>query len=115
MSLLFIPLQTASFATIAPADTGRGSSLFATQRQVSSAVGVAILGAILFTTLKTKTAAAAAAGLTGEALRDAQLDAYHRAFLWVAIFYFVGTCVAFLVRDEDAANTMRPAASAEAG
>ncbi len=115
LPLLFIPLQAASFATISPADTGRGSSLFATQRQLSSALGVAILAAILFTGLSTQMADAEASGLADEALRLAQLDAYHSAFLWVAIFYFVGTAVAFLVRDADAANTMRPAAKQRAG
>lgn len=111
LPLLFIPLQAASFARISPSDTGRGSSLFSTQRQVSSALGVALLGAVLFTTLKTKTVAAVASGVSGRALQEIQLDAYHRAFLWVAILYFVGAAVALLIRDADAANTMaQPAA-----
>ena len=111
LPLLFIPLQASSFARVSPQDTGRGSSLFATQRQVSSALGVAVLAAILFTGLRAKTAAAVTAGLTGGALQDAQMAAYHRAFLWVGIFYFLGAAVSLLVRDADAANTMaaRPA------
>lgn len=116
LPMLFIPLQASSFANISPRDTGRGSSLFSTARQVSSALGVAVLGAILFTALKAKTATAVAAGVTGRALQEIQLDAYHRAFLWVAIFYFVGAVVSLLVRDADAANTMaQPTASADAG
>jgi EmrB/QacA subfamily drug resistance transporter len=107
LPLLFIPLQAASFAHIAPADTGRGSSLFATFRQLSSALGVAMLAAVLFTSLRDETTAATAAGLGGRALELAQLDAYHRAFLWVAVAYFIGAVVSLLVRDADAANTMR--------
>ena len=57
---------------------------------MASAVGVAILGAILFTGLRVKTATAVAAGATSEGVQRAQLDAYHRAFLWVVIFYAVG-------------------------
>ncbi|MEO8692666.1 MAG: MDR family MFS transporter [Acidimicrobiales bacterium] len=108
LPLLFIPLQASAFASITMADTGRASSLFSTQRQVASAVGVAILGAILFTGIRTKTAAAAAAGATGEGLKKAQLDAYHRSFLWVVIFYAVGAVAALFVRDADAAATMGP-------
>jgi len=115
LPLLFIPLQASSFAHITPSDTGRASSLFSTQRQVSSALGVAVLGAVLFTTLKTTTAAAMATGVSGRALQEVQLDAYHRAFLWVAILYFVGAAVSLLVRDADAANTMaQPATPAAA-
>jgi MFS family permease len=108
LPLLFIPLQASAFASITMADTGRASSLFSTQRQVASAVGVAILGAILFTGIRTKTAAAAAAGATGEGLEKAQLEAYHRSFLWVVIFYVVGAVAALFVRDADAAATMGP-------
>jgi EmrB/QacA subfamily drug resistance transporter len=108
LPLLFIPLQASTFATISAADTGRGSSLYSTQRQVSSALGVAFLGAILFTALTAKTTAASAAGATGRALAEAQLGAYHQAFAWVAILFFVAAVVALSVRDADAANTMAP-------
>ena len=110
LPLLFIPLQALAFATISPADTGRASSLFSTQRQMASAVGVAMLGAILFTGLKANTAAAVAAGATSEGVQQAQLDAYHRAFLWVVIFYAIGAIAALFVRDSDAAATMGPRA-----
>jgi EmrB/QacA subfamily drug resistance transporter len=114
LPLLFIPLQASSFARISPADTGRGSSLFATGRQVSAALGVAVLAAILFTGLRAKSAVGAAAGLEGDALLNLQLEAYHRAFLWVAIFYFAGAFIGLLVRDTDAANTMAQPVAAKA-
>ena len=71
-------------------------------------MGVAILGAILFTGLRVKTAAAVAVGASSEGVMHAQLDAYHRAFLWVVIFYAVGAVAALFVRDSDAAATMGP-------
>ena len=108
LPLLFIPLQASAFATISLADTGRGSSLISTSRQISSAVGVAVLGAILFTGVRTRTAAAAASGATADTVHQAQLGAYHRTFLWVAIFYAAGAIVALFVRDADAAATMGP-------
>jgi S-DNA-T family DNA segregation ATPase FtsK/SpoIIIE len=46
-SFLIIALQASSFATITPADTGRASALYNTQRQVSQALGVAILASTL--------------------------------------------------------------------
>jgi hypothetical protein len=108
LPLLFIPLQASAFATITMADTGRASSLFSTSRQLASAVGVAILGAILFTGISARAAAARAAGATSEGVKHAELGAYHRVFLWVVIFYAVGAVAALFVRDVDAAATMGP-------
>ena len=108
LPLLFIPLQASAFATISMADTGRASSIFSTSRQLASAVGVAILGAILFTGISARTATAVAAGETSEGVKAAQLGAYHRVFLWVVIFYAVGAIAALFVRDVDAAATMGP-------
>jgi EmrB/QacA subfamily drug resistance transporter len=108
LPLLFIPLQASAFATISIADTGRASSLFSTQRQIASAVGVAILGGILFTGLRVRAAAAVAAGATSEGVQHAQLGAYHRAFFWVVVFYAVAALASLLVRDSDAAATMGP-------
>ena len=108
LPLLFIPLQASAFATISMADTGRASSIFSTSRQLASAVGVAILGAILFTGISARTATAVAAGETSEGVKAAQLGAYHRVFLWVVIFYAVGAIAALFLRDVDAEATMGP-------
>jgi hypothetical protein len=40
----FLPVQTAAFATISSTSTGRASALYNAQRQVGSALGVAMLG-----------------------------------------------------------------------
>ncbi|HET9919573.1 MAG TPA: MDR family MFS transporter, partial [Ktedonobacteraceae bacterium] len=47
MAYSFLPSQTAAFATISSADTGRASSLYNAQRQLGSAVGVAVLSSVL--------------------------------------------------------------------
>ena len=47
MGFAFVPVQAASYATISPADTGRASSVFSTQRQIGVSLGVAIMASIL--------------------------------------------------------------------
>jgi hypothetical protein len=73
-----------------------------------------VLGAILFTGVRAKTAAAeTVAGATAETIHRSQLGAYHRTFLWVAIFYAIGAIAALFVRDADAAATMNPRARSQ--
>src|SRR6185437_14148134 len=47
MAFSFNSVQAAGFATISPAATGRASSLNSVQRQVGSALGVAILSTVI--------------------------------------------------------------------
>ncbi len=44
MAFAFVPMQAATYANIAPVDTGRASAIYSTQRQVAAALGVATLG-----------------------------------------------------------------------
>ncbi len=94
-SFLIIALQASSFATIAPADTGRASALYNTQRQVSQALGVALLASTL--------AAFLPDGSDGSSAGD--LGAYQKAFLIAAVIAFVGSIVAIRVPDADAHAT----------
>jgi EmrB/QacA subfamily drug resistance transporter len=98
MGFTFVPLQAASYARIAPADNGRASSIFATQRQMSISVGIAVLATVL----------ASYTPLVGP-VPDPQraLDGFHAAFLVTAAFAAVGAVLALLIHDRDAANTMR--------
>jgi EmrB/QacA subfamily drug resistance transporter len=90
-----IAIQTASFATISSADTGRASALFQTQNRVAGGIGVAILVTVV--------SATSPPGATGSAL----VPAYHYAFLTAAAIAAIGALFALTIRDSDAANTMR--------
>ncbi|MHB1709837.1 MAG: MDR family MFS transporter [Acidimicrobiales bacterium] len=97
MAQVFISSQAASFATISHADTAQASSLFNSQRQLGSAIGVALLTTVL-----------ALVG-TDHAVgghRVANLSAYHDAFVVAAGLAVVGAFLALSVNNSDAANTM---------
>jgi EmrB/QacA subfamily drug resistance transporter len=97
MAQVFVPAQTAAFATISPEATGRASTLFNVVRQLGSAAGVAAL-----------TTAVVAVGATqvvaGHAVPD--LTAYHVAFLVAAGLTAVGALFALTVNDSDAEATI---------
>ncbi len=99
VSLVFIPNQAASMATITKAETGRASSIFNAGKQLGGAVGVALLTTVL-----------AAAGPTRLAAGHvtANLSAYHYGFLAAAAAAVAAIAVALTVRDADAAATMVP-------
>ncbi|HEY1989873.1 MAG TPA: MDR family MFS transporter [Acidimicrobiales bacterium] len=97
MAQVFISSQAASFATISRAETGNASSLFNSERQLGSAVGVAILTTVL---ALIGTTHVVGGHLTGN------LWAYHAAFLTAAGIALVGACVALTIKDADAADTM---------
>jgi hypothetical protein len=106
MAFAFIPLQAATYATITPADTGRATAIFSTQRQVAAALGVATLATVLATTTQRHLAGLGTASTA--AVSAARMSAFHDVFLAAAFFALLGAGVSLLVRDEDAARTMRP-------
>jgi EmrB/QacA subfamily drug resistance transporter len=95
VSLVFIPNQAASMATITKAETGRASAIFNAGKQLGGAVGVALLSTVL-----------AAVGPGTE--RGGNLTAYHDGFLAAAAVAVISVPVALTVRDKDAAATMVP-------
>ncbi len=102
MSLIFVSLQAATYAGISVADTGRASAIFSTQRQVASALGVAIAATVLTTGLS------GAATLADPAARAARaLDAYQNAFAATAVMFVVALVAATRIRDSDASATFR--------
>src|SRR6185295_494092 len=113
--------QAAAFATITGESTGRASSLFNTNRQVASAVGVAILATVLIQRMHAHVAsamadlarlgpAAAAPGVRQAAQGHAALLAFHDAFVAAIVVALIGFLAAFLIRDEDAEASMRAGA-----
>jgi EmrB/QacA subfamily drug resistance transporter len=97
MAQVFISSQAASFATVSRAETGRASSLFNSQRQLGSAVGVAILSTVL---------ALVGTEHVVDGTSVANLTAYHAAFLVAAGIALCGSVAALTIKDADAAATM---------
>jgi EmrB/QacA subfamily drug resistance transporter len=101
MAFAFVPLQAATYANITKPDTGRASAIFSTQRQVSAALGVAVLATLFLSRLSS---------LTGDALPSAEqkLEAFRWAFTGSTIITAVGAVYAlFFIRDIDASATMK--------
>jgi EmrB/QacA subfamily drug resistance transporter len=103
MAFSFVPLQAATYANITPEDTGRATAIFSTQRQVAAALGVGIL-----TTVLIETAGLATLGGGGATNSEAALRGFHAAFLVGAVIVFCAALVGLLIRDSDAASTMKP-------
>ena len=94
---VILSIQAAAFATITPSSTGRASSLFNANRQLSGAVGVAILSSVI--------AAVGPVSRAGDRLVP-DLSAYHAAFLVASGIALIGAALALVtVHDEDASAT----------
>jgi EmrB/QacA subfamily drug resistance transporter len=92
-------VQAAAFATIVPADTGRATAIFNAQRQVAAAVGVALMATVLAARLP-----------EGSVEGAATLGAFRTVFRVAALVALVGGFAALIIRDADAAASMRPRA-----
>ena len=99
MGFAFVPMQAATYATVPPAQNGRASSLFSTQRQVGISFGVAVLASVLATYGALSPAASKAAVAHA-------LVGVHRAFGVSVIFALVAALFALFIRDDDAKATM---------
>jgi EmrB/QacA subfamily drug resistance transporter len=97
-STAFLPMQTAMFTSIAPADTGHASAIFNAQRQTMLALGVAILSTVV-------------SSVGGDSYA-----AFHDAYFAAAGMAVIGSVLAFtLVHDSDAKATMVRTGRAVAG
>ena len=99
MGFAFVPMQAAAYATITPAQNGRASSLFSTQRQVGVSFGIAILASIL------ASYGALAHNIAPQDMDDA-LSGMRWAFGAAVAMALVAAAFAARIRDEDARNTM---------
>ncbi|MGH9056831.1 MAG: MDR family MFS transporter [Acidimicrobiales bacterium] len=97
MAHVFVPSQAAAFATISPAATARASTVFNVQRQVGSAVGVAVLTTVLAAVGPTRF-------VSGHALPN--LTSYHAGFLTAAGVAVLAALFSLTISDADAAETM---------
>jgi EmrB/QacA subfamily drug resistance transporter len=99
MGFAFVPMQAASYATIDPAQNGRASSIFSTQRQVAVSLGVAITASILAAHMSLSKAPQ-----SNEVNRA--LTGVHWAFGIAVLMAVAAAVCAWFIRDEDAAATM---------
>jgi EmrB/QacA subfamily drug resistance transporter len=99
--LVLVPLQAATYATVAPSDTGRATALYNVSSQVASTFGVAAAAALLTNRLSHYGAV-----LGAPTSREGSLNAFQDVFLFIGIACLVGAGVALLIRDRDARATM---------
>ncbi|MCF2526303.1 MDR family MFS transporter [Yinghuangia soli] len=95
---VFMPAQTAAFGAIPMERMGNASTLFNVQRQLGAAVGVAVLGSVL--------AGVGVFTVTPQGVQP-EYSAYHWAFGAAALMALAGIAFALLIRDKDAAATMK--------
>jgi len=97
MAQVIVSSQAASFATVSPADTGNASSLFNSQRQLGSALGVSLVTTVI-------ALVGAVHVVAGHSVPN--LTAYHAAFVATAVVALIGSAVALTIKDADASATM---------
>jgi len=102
MGFAFVPMQAASYATISPANTGRASSIFSTQRQIGISFGVAILASILTAHMALDRRPSSVDEI------NRALTGFHWAFGVAVAFAFLAAFAALFIRDSEAEGTMHP-------
>lgn len=102
--LVFIPLQTASFAGISAAMTGRATAAYNAVRQIATSFGFALLATVLSSRLVAYGATVPA--LANPAARDGAVAAFHDTFLAAMVLDLAALAAATLISDRLAARTM---------
>ncbi len=97
MAGVFVPVQAAAFATISPAATGRGSTMFNALRQLGGAIGVAAFTSAIV-------AVGAFHRVSGHVTPE--LGGYHVAFLAAGAVALCTLPIASRISDLDAAATI---------
>lgn len=97
VGMVFVSIQTAVYATISNADTGRAASVFNTQRQIAFASGVALAATVV-------AARVSAVGGDDAAAID-RLPAYQWGFLAMGLVILPAAVASLWIDDDDAAAT----------
>jgi EmrB/QacA subfamily drug resistance transporter len=98
---VLVPLQAATYAQIAPSDTGRATALYNATSQFASGLGVAVAATYLTSRLSHHDAV-----LGLPASRAAANNSFQDAFLLMGLIALMSGAVALLIRDRYAAATM---------
>ena len=97
VGMVFVSIQTAVYATISHAETGRATSVFNTQRQFSFASGVALAATVIASRID------AAGGDSAPALD--LLGAYRWGFIVMGLVILPAAVFSFWIVDDDVAAT----------
>ncbi len=97
VGMVFVSIQTAVYASVSHADTGRATSLFNTQRQIAFAAGVALAASVI-------AAEVSAVGGDSAPAID-RLPAYQWGFLAMGLVMLPAAVASWFVHDEDVAAT----------
>jgi len=100
LAFSFVPIQASSYANVALEDTGRASAIYSAQRQVAASLGVAVLATALIERTNFNLARVASPAAAG-------LGAFHFTFAIAIVLVVIAGASALLIRDRDAANTIR--------
>ncbi|OMF13753.1 MFS transporter [Paenibacillus amylolyticus] len=92
-------VQIAAFAQIPPGSMGRASTWFTVQNRLGSAIGMALLSAVL--------AGVGTTTVTATGTMEPNMLAYRLALMGAAAFLLIGLWFALKIRDADAAGTIR--------
>jgi EmrB/QacA subfamily drug resistance transporter len=92
---VFVTTQSAAFTRISPRETGRATAIFASLRQLGSAVGVAAVTTALVTA-------------SGRSPQQGALRGYHVAFAAAAVIALLAAAAAAAVHDNDNDNDATP-------
>lgn len=101
--MMLIPLQTSAFATISMASTGRATAIFNATRQVAQSFGVAIIATVLTSRLAARGAELGPLPIDAAA----SVSAFGETFVATAVLIALGVLAALLIRDREAAPTLR--------
>jgi len=97
IGMVFVSIQTAVYADISNAETGRATSVFNTSRQISFAIGVALAASVI-------AARVSAVGGDSAPAID-RLPGYQFGFLAMGLVMLPAVIASFFIHDEDAAAT----------
>jgi EmrB/QacA subfamily drug resistance transporter len=97
---VLVPLQAATYATVAPSDTGRATALYNAASQVASSFGVAVAATTLTNRLAERSA------VLGPFTPGPAMNAFQDVFLLIGLLTLAGASVALLISDGAAAPTM---------
>jgi len=101
---VLVPLQAATYATVAPSDTGRATALYNAASQAASSFGVAVAATALTNRLSSHHAA------LGSLTPGGTFASFQDVFLLIGLLSLAGAAVALLISDRAAAPTMAPGA-----